>query len=143
MNEGQDVLGAWLADFLARNRGTSGTVHLAAPGGLRLAAWVNIPEKLREIVAWVPEGKGMAGLAQQRGTPIQTCNLKEDTSGTVKPGAKAVDAMAAVAIPVKAADGRVCAVVGIAFADERQFVGGEIEVLSESAATLPSVTPES
>jgi len=136
------MLGAWLTDFLTRHRGTSGTVHLAAPGGLQLAAWVNIPEKVKEIVAWVPEGKGMAGLAQQHGTPIQTCNLKEDTSGAVKPGAKAVDAKAAVAIPVKAPDGWVRAVVGIAFADERQFSGGDIEALSESAATLPGVMPD-
>jgi L-methionine (R)-S-oxide reductase len=129
---------AWLADFLARHGGTSGTVHLSRDGGLRLAAAANIPEKVRLIVAWVPSGKGMAGLALERRIPIQTCNLKEDESGTVKPGAKAVDAKAAVAIPVKSEDHAVRAVVGIAFPDERHFSESDLAALSDSAATLPA-----
>jgi L-methionine (R)-S-oxide reductase len=132
-----ETLDAWLADFLARNGGTSGTVHLSRDGGLRLAAAVNIPEKVRQIVAWVPWGKGMAGLALERGVPIQTCNLKEDESGAVKPGARAVDAKAAVAIPVKSENNAVRAVVGIAFPDERQFSASDLAALSDSAATLP------
>ncbi len=132
---------AWLADFLAHNGGTSGTVHVYRDGGLSLAAAVNIPEKVRQIVAWVPWGKGMAGLALERGVPIQTCNLKEDESGAVKPGAKAVDAKAAVAIPVKSEDDGVRAVVGIAFPDERQFSESDLAALSDSAATLPVESP--
>jgi L-methionine (R)-S-oxide reductase len=132
-----ELLDAWLADFLVRNGGTSGTVHVYRDGGLRLAAAANIPEKLRQIVAWVPRGKGMAGLALEQRIPIQTCNLKEDESGAVKPGAKAVDAKAAVAIPVKSQDDAVRAVVGIAFPDERQFSDSDLAALSDSAATLP------
>ena len=90
----REDLDDWLADFLARNGGVSGTVHLYESGGLRLASAANIPEKVRQIVAWVPYGKGMAGLALERGVPVETCNLKEDDSGAVKPGAKAVDAQA-------------------------------------------------
>jgi L-methionine (R)-S-oxide reductase len=131
------LLDAWLADFLARHGGTSGTVHLYRDGGLRLAAAANIPEKVRLIVAWVPSGKGMAGLALEHRIPIQTCNLKEDESGAVKPGAKAVDAKAAVAIPVKSDDNAVRAVVGIAFPDERHFSESDLAALSDSAATLP------
>lgn len=130
----------WLAGFLARHGGSSGTVHFFQDGGLRLAAAVNIPEKVCQIVAWVPWGKGMAGLALERGVPIQTCNLKEDASGSVKPGAKAVDAKAAVALPVKDAAGAVRAVVGIAFPDERQFSESDLAALADSAATLPEVT---
>ena len=130
-------LDTWLAEFLARNGGTSGSVHLYRDGGLRLAAAANIPEKVCQIVAWVPRGKGMAGLALERRIPIQTCNLKEDASGAVKPGAKAVDAKAAVAIPVTGEDDAVRAVVGIAFPDERQFSESDLAALSASAATLP------
>jgi len=130
-------LNAWLIDFLARHGGVSGTVHLYEPGGLRLACASNIPEKVRQIVTWVPSGKGMAGLALERRVPVDTCNLKENDSGAVKPGAKAVDAKAAVAIPVKSADGSVRAVVGIAFPDERRFSEADIETLTQSAATLP------
>ena len=128
-------LTAWLADFLARHGGVSGTVHLCQDGGLRLAAAVNIPEKVQQIVAWVPDGKGML----QQGVPIQTCNLKEDASGAVKPGAKAVDAKGAVAIPVKGDGHAVRAVVGIAFAEERNFSASDLDTLMESAATLPQI----
>jgi len=127
----------WLSGFLAAHQGVSGTVHNCENGGLVLTAAVNIPEKVQQIVAWVPNGKGMAGLALERGVPIQTCNLKEDASGAVKPGAKAVDAKGAVAVPVKTADGAVRAVVGIAFADERQFSPSDLESLSEAVKTLP------
>jgi len=134
---GHEVIAAWLADFLKRNGGSSGTVHLFRDGGLRLAAASNIPEKVQQVVAWVPSGKGMAGLALERRAPVQTCNLKEDASGAVKPGARAVDAKAAVAIPVEGENGLVRAVVGIAFADERRFSDSDLDVLTRSAATLP------
>jgi hypothetical protein len=114
-------------------------VHLFQDGGLRLAAAVNIPDKVQQIVAWVPNGKGMAGLALQQGIPIQTCNLKEDASGAVKPGAKAVDAKGAVAIPVKDDGNAVRAVVGIAFAEERNFSASALDALTKSAATLPQI----
>src|SRR3954469_3882942 len=92
---------SWLAAFLNREGGVAGTVHLHEEGGLRLAAAVNIPPKVQEIVTWVPSGKGMAGLALERGESVQTCNLQEDRSGAVKPGAKAVNAQAAIAMPVR------------------------------------------
>ena len=72
----------------------------------------------------------MAGLALQRGEPVQTCNLQEDRTGTVKPGAKAVNAQAAVAIPVQDSTGSVLSVVGIAFQDEREFTPADIEKLT-------------
>jgi L-methionine (R)-S-oxide reductase len=133
----RENLQAWLSSFLADNGAVSGTVHLYQDGGLRLASAVNIPEKVQQIVAWVPNGKGMAGLALQQGIPIQTCNLKEDESGAVKPGAKAVDAKGAVAVPVKTSDGSVRAVVGLAFAEERQFTDADLAQLTAAAAALP------
>jgi putative methionine-R-sulfoxide reductase with GAF domain len=85
----------------------------------------------------VPNGKGMAGLALQRKEPVQTCNLQEDRSGAVKPGAKAVNAQAAIALPILNPTGDVRAVVGIAFQDERQFTPADIKTLTTSASTLP------
>jgi L-methionine (R)-S-oxide reductase len=79
----------------------------------------------------------MAGLALQRKEPIQTCNLQEDRSGNVKPGAKAVNAQAAVALPVLDGAGEVRAVVGIAFQDERKFTAADLEALTASASKLP------
>ena len=136
--ESQRELNAWLEGFLAQHGATSGTIHLYQDGGLRLAAAVNIPPPVQQVVAWVPRGKGMAGLALERREPILTCNLKEDQTGNVKPGAKAVDARAAVAIPVDDAAGGVRAVVGIAFLEERGFSPADLEQLQRSGPTLPA-----
>jgi hypothetical protein len=132
-----ETLDSWLPKFLSTQKAVAGTIHVAHAGGLKLAAAVNIPPPVQQTVAFVPNGKGMAGLALQRGIPIQTCNLKEDTSGAVKPGAKAVDAKAAIAIPVKTNDGAIRAVVGIAFEQEREFSEADLAALTEAAATLP------
>jgi L-methionine (R)-S-oxide reductase len=134
-----NVLKDWLTQYLADAGGIAGTVHLHENGGLRLAASVNIPEKVCEVVAWVPSGKGMAGLALERGESVQTCNLQEDRSGAVKPGAKAVNAQAAVAIPVRDAAGSIIAVVGVAFAGEREIQGEELQRLQSAAATMVGV----
>jgi putative methionine-R-sulfoxide reductase with GAF domain len=117
----------------------SGTAHLYVPekDGLQLAAAVNIPPPVQQIVDWVPNGKGMAGLALQRRAPVQTCNLQEDRSGNVKPGAKAVNAQAAIALPVISVGGEVRGVVGIAFQDEREFSAEDINDLTQLASTMP------
>jgi len=130
-------LDVWLENYLAQHGATSGTIHQFRDGGLRLAAAVNIPQPVQQLVAWVPSGKGMAGLALERREPILTCNLKEDRTGNVKPSAKAVDARAAVAIPVADAAGSVRAVVGIAFLEERDLTPADLEGLRRSASTLP------
>jgi hypothetical protein len=128
----------WLQKFLAQHQGTAGTIHVYENDGLKLAAAINIPAPVQQIVAWVPKGKGMAGLALERKQPIHTCNLKEDRSGNVRPGAKAVDAQAAVAVPVTNAAGDVRAVVGIAFPNEREFTQAELDELIARAARLPT-----
>src|SRR5437867_537692 len=97
----KDPLQMWLSDWLTAIGAVAGTIHVHERGGLRLAGAVNIPEKVQLVVAWVPSGKGMAGLALERNEPIQTCNLQDDRSGDVRPGAKAVNAQAAVALPLR------------------------------------------
>ena len=47
----------------------------------------------------------MAGLAWLRGEPVSTCDLATDATGDVRPGARAVAAQAAVAVPVFEGDG--------------------------------------
>src|SRR5262245_6934750 len=108
----------WLKTFLGAHGGAAGTVHRLEGDVLALAASVNIPPPVVRATERIPFGKGMAGLAWERNRPVATCNLKTDETGDVRPGAKAVDAQAALAIPVRDADGRVRAVVGIAFMGE-------------------------
>lgn len=136
-------LQSWLSALLNDAGAVAGTVHLHERGGLRLAAAVNIPAPLQGVVAWVPSGKGMAGLAIERGEPVQTCNLQDDRSGAVEPGAKAVNAQAAVAMPVRDSAGGILAVVGVAFADEREIQGRELERLQHGAATLAGLVEDS
>jgi L-methionine (R)-S-oxide reductase len=128
----------WLQDFIAKRKGAAGTVHLFENGGLRLASAVNIPPPVQQAVAWVPSGKGMAGLALERKEAIQTCNLKEDNSGNVRPGAIAVNAHAAVALPVSNGRTGIRAVVGIAFPHEHEFTNAELDDLTVAASTVPN-----
>src|SRR5450432_2245303 len=134
-----EALQAWLTGFLNSAGAAAGTLHLHTGGGLRLAAAVNIPLPVRQAVQWVPLGKGMAGLALERGQPVQTCNLQEDRSGAVKPGARAVNAQAAVAMPVRDRAGAIVAVVGAAWISEREIQGAELQKLQAAAASLADV----
>ncbi|MEM6290034.1 MAG: GAF domain-containing protein [Myxococcota bacterium] len=130
---------AWLSDFLAAQGAVAGTVHGVCakdPDVLELRAAVNIPPKVQEITATVPKGKGMAGLAYDRMQPVSTCNLKTDETGDVRPGAKAVDAQAAVALPV-VRGGTLVAVVGLAWVDGRDTPESMLEALTAAAADVP------
>jgi O-acetyl-ADP-ribose deacetylase (regulator of RNase III) len=128
---------SFLESLLPRLGGVAGTVHEQRGVDLYLTAAHNIPPPVIAIVAHVPHGKGMAGVAQVRKQPVQTCNLQTDDSGTIKPGAKAVNAQAAIALPVLDAAGEVRAVVGVAWNDEREL-GPEVEQsIMEMAAELP------
>lgn len=126
---------AGLANFLATFGGVAGSVHLVRGDDLVMAAAVNLPEPVRAATAVVPRGKGMAGLAWERAEPVQTCNLKTDDTGDVRPGARAVAAQAAVALPVHGGDG-VVAVVGIAFLGERELTAAEIDRFTSHATTV-------
>lgn len=128
---------AWLESFAAEHGAAAGTIHLQRGEDLELVAALNIPPPVLNAVRHVPHGKGMAGLAQTRKAPVQTCNLKEDDSGRIKPGAKAVDARAAVALPVLDVTGQVRAVVGIAFMTEGEIPAEREQSLMSAASRLP------
>ncbi len=132
-----DATNEWLRALLGRHHAIAGTVHVVRGELLEIVAAINIPPKVREITAKVPFGKGMAGLAWERDQPVQTCNLKEDATGDVKPGAKAVDARAAVALPIHDAAGAVRAVVGLAWMDERELPAAEVALIAADAMSLP------
>jgi L-methionine (R)-S-oxide reductase len=129
---------AWLEEFVRDHGGVAGTVHvLSETGELHLAAALKIPEKVQEIVRRIPKGKGKAGLAWERNEPVSTCNIQSDGSGQVRPGARAIDARAGVALPVTDARGEVRAVVGIAYSEEKTLGEGDLTALAAAAATLP------
>ncbi len=128
---------AFLESLLERIGAIAGTVHEQRGDDLFLTAAQNIPPPVVAIVAHVAHGKGMAGVAQVKKQPVQTCNLQTDDSGTIKPGAKAVGAQAAIALPVLREDGEVRAVVGVAW-DHEGELGPEFEQsMMQLAAALP------
>jgi hypothetical protein len=137
MYERNEAQQRWLESFVAGQGGVAGTVHVQRGEDLYLTAAHNIPPQVAAVVAHVPRGKGMAGVAQVQKKPVQTCNLQTDETGNVKPGARAVDAQAAVALPVLDDSGAVRAVVGIAWGKEGEIGPEEEQALVKLAATLP------
>jgi hypothetical protein len=128
----------WLKNFVAAEGGVAGTVHVLEDGVLKLDAALNIPPPVVRATERIPIGKGMAGLAWERNRSVATCNLKTDGTGDVRPGAKAVDAQAALAIPVRDAAGQVRAVVGVAFMGERNFSDDDLTRFEQRASALPA-----
>ena len=127
----------WLESLIAQLDAFAGTVHVQRGDDLYLTAAHNIPPPVIAIVAHVPHGKGMAGVAQVKKQPVQTCNLQTDETGNIKPGAKAVDAQAAIALPVLDETGEVRAVVGIAWSKEGEIGQTEERDLMKLVAALP------
>jgi L-methionine (R)-S-oxide reductase len=137
MYEENRVQQAWLKSLIEQLGGFAGTVHMQRGEDLYLTAAHNIPPNVIAIVAHVPQGKGMAGVAQVKQEPVQTCNLQSDETGNIKPGAKAVNARAAIALPVFDRAGAVRAVVGVAWNHEAEIGTEEQQKMMEMAAALP------
>jgi GAF domain-containing protein len=131
-----------LHDALAAHGCSTGTLHVLddTDGQLKLAAHVGLPEHVAAIVAVVPVGKGMAGLAAQRQEPVQTCNLQTDTTGDIRPGAKAVPVQASIAVPMLV-DGRLRGVLGFARADYHEWSAEELTALAATAADTARQLP--
>ncbi len=101
--------------------GEDGALHLKATGG-------GIPEPVMQIIRTIPVGKGMAGLAVERAEPVTACNIQTDTSGDVRPGAKATGLEGAICVPVlKGADA--VGALGVANQVEREFTAEEQALL--------------
>jgi GAF domain-containing protein len=94
-----------------------------------------LPEAVLAAVRLVPVGKGMAGLAVERGAPVDTCNLQTDASGNVKPGAKATGMEGAIVVPIFKGEKAVGA-LGIANRATRTFSAEETALLMEAGRTI-------
>jgi signal transduction protein with GAF and PtsI domain len=121
---------AALAAIITYMKADSGTIHLMGEDGqLHLeCASAGIPEPVREIVRVVPVGKGMAGLAAARREPVTICNIQTDSSGDVRPGARATGLEGAIALPMLSGE-LVAGVLGVANRSERTFSPEETEQL--------------
>ncbi len=128
-----EALGLTIAHF----RADSGTIHMLEPDGvLHLkAASEGLPDAVLAIVRTVPVGKGMAGLAVERGQPVGACNIQADSSGDVRPGARATGMEGAVVVPIF--DGaKAVGALGIANRVERTFSNEETALLIEAGKAI-------
>lgn len=115
----------------------TGTLHRLEPDGLlHLRAYAgSIPEHLLTIIERIPVGKGMAGLAAERGEPVQICNLQSDGSGDARPGARATGMRGSICVPMRK-HGQIVGVLGVAVAREREFSSAESTWLQNAGAAL-------
>src|SRR5271169_3193275 len=91
-----------LSAIIVHFHADSGTIHMLESDGLLhlKAASQGLPEVVLAAVRLVPVGKGMAGLAFERGEPVSKCNIQTAAGGDVQPGAKATGMEGALVVPV-------------------------------------------
>ncbi len=120
----------------------AGTVHWldAQTNLLKLAAHRNIPEAITQIIATVPIGKGIAGLAAQNREPVSLCNLQTDTSGAARPAAKTTGMEGSLAVPILTG-GELRGVLGVAKAAAHDWSDAEKSLLLAIAARLGEARP--
>jgi len=130
-------LGDALAQILEFFHADSGTIHLMRDdGALHLeAASAGIPDAVLNIVRVVPVGKGMAGLAVQRKEPVNSCNIQTDTTGDVRPGARATGLQGSIVVPLMRG-GTAVGALGIANHRERTFTDDEAASLMQIGQAL-------
>ena len=116
----------------------TGTIHWIGDDGLlHLAAYIGqFPPPVMEAIRVIPVGKGLAGLAAQRGTCVTVCNLQTDDTGQARPSARTTGMEGAITAPCLAPDGRVVGVIGVASAQARTFTEAEEASLLEHGRLL-------
>ncbi|MFL4988826.1 MAG: GAF domain-containing protein [Microvirga sp.] len=127
-----------LSAIVRRFRADSGTVHFLQQDGLLhlAAATAGLPAGVLATIATIPVGKGMAGLAVERGRPVDACNIQTDASGDVRPGARATGLGGAVVVPIFRGEAIVGA-LGIGTRSERAFTDAEMQELIAAGRQLP------
>ena len=131
-----------LREIIRHFSAQAGTVHWLDPqtGLLTLGAQQNIPPQIAEIIATVPVGKGIAGLAAQRREPISICNLQTDTSGQARPAAKSTGMEGSLAVPMLM-EGELRGVLGVAKAEEHDWTAEEKALLLGYASAMGQFAP--
>lgn len=132
-----------IAAIVRRMKADSGTIHLVGADGLLhlQAATPGFPEVVMATIRTIPIGKGMAGLAAQRRMPVDACNIQTDTSGDVRPGARATALSGAIVVPIFRGDA-VIGTVGVGNRSERVFTPAETDDLLAVGRALAARYPQ-
>ena len=134
-----DVIGS----IVRRLKADSGTIHLVGTDGLLhlQAATPGFPEVVLATIRTIPVGKGMAGLAAQRRLPVDACNIQTDTSGDVRPGARATALSGGLVVPIFRGDA-VIGTLGVGNRSERVFTPAETDDLLAVGRALAARYPQ-
>jgi GAF domain-containing protein len=129
---------AALDAILRHFRADSGTIHLLRGDGLLhlISARGGFPESVLNAIRTIPPGKGMAGLAFERRKPVDSCNIQADTTGDVRPGARATGMGGAIVVPMFRGD-EVIGALGIASQGERTFDEADASLLMAASRLVP------
>lgn len=132
-----------IAAIAAAMEADSGTVHLVGADGLLhlQVATPGFPEAVLATIRSIPVGKGMAGLAAERRRPVDACNIQTDTSGDVRPGARATALSGAIVVPIFRGDA-VIGTLGVGNRRERVFTPAEIDQLLAIGRALADRYPQ-
>ncbi len=132
-----------LTTIVQRLKGDSGTIHVAGTDGqLHLqAATPGFPDFVMQTIRTIPVGKGMAGLAAQRRAPVDACNIQTDTSGDVRPGARATQLSGGLVVPIFRGDA-VIGTLGVGNRAERTFTAEETDELMTFGRALAARYPQ-
>lgn len=132
-----------LAAVVQRLKADSGTVHLGgADGQLHLqVATPGFPEVVMATIRTIPVGKGMAGLCAQRRAPVDACNIQTDSSGDVRPGARATALSGAIVVPIFRGDA-VIGTLGVGNRSQRVFTQDEIDDLLQVGRAIATRYPQ-
>lgn len=114
----------------------TGTVHVLDGDSLVLRAHVGLPATVAAIVATVPIGKGMAGLAAELNAPVDSCNIQTDATGNVRPGAKATGVGGGICVPIRGMNRVVRGTLGIGVPHPHEYSVQERERLMSAAVKL-------
>ena len=109
---------------------TTGTIHTLdnSTNLLMLKSQIGIPDFLLPKMSSIPIGKGMAGIAAERKTPVEMCNLQTDDSGVARPAAKETKVEGSIAVPMLL-EGKLYGTLGIAKPVPYDFTKSESESL--------------
>jgi GAF domain-containing protein len=83
----------------------------------------------------------MAGLAAERRLPVDACNIQTDTSGDVRPGARATALSGAIVVPMFRGSA-VIGTLGVGNRRERVFTPAEIDKLLAIGRALTDRYPQ-
>lgn len=78
----------------------------------------------------------MAGIAAERGEPVQVCNLQTDSSGVVRPGARDTKMEGSIAAPMLDSAGALKGTLGVAKPVAYDFTALECDLLMKAGRLI-------